>query len=294
MQKVPMTDVTSYQTAYQIPSAMDALKSLAPSVFTLDSSPKASSKYQHVNTIDVINHLTLKGWQVDKAGETRVTKRTRERGLAPYVAHAVSLRHPDFGLGRLKTGDIVPNLIFGGSHNTSTVVWMNAGVYRCICDNQAVVSIGDMFSAKFRHLGGFTTLMENIYRSIDAMVERGSVIGETIQKWQSITLTDGDRYNYFRRVLGLRPDSKVKTLANENVEAFDFRRRSADTGNDLFTVYQVMQEHTMRGLRTPVVVRGRVQERSVARPIGGVGTFVDLNRSLWEVTDQFASEMVNA
>ena len=292
--KVPMQSILDRQTALGLASPLEALKVVAPSVFTLDSSPRVSPKYQHVNTIDVINHLMLKGWNLDKAGETRVTARTREKGLAPYVQHAVTLRHPQFTLGRLKAGDIVPNIMFGGSHNTSSVVWMNGGMIRCICDNQAVVSMGDVFAAKFRHLGNFTVLMENIYRAIDEMVSKSGLLGNVIEKWQSITLNDDQRLEYFKRVIDLRPDSKAKTVALENVDSFDYRRRAEDLGNDLFTVYQVVQEHTMRGLRVPIMVNGRTIDRTLSRSVSGVNTFVDLNRSLWQVTDQYSNELVNA
>jgi len=291
--RVPMQSVLAYQERYGIASQMDALKSLAPSVFTTDSSPKVSAKYQHVNTIDIINHMLLKGWNLDQVGETRVTQKTRERGLAPYVQHAVTLRHPEFKLGKLKKDDVTPNIMLGGSHNTSSVVWMMGGIYRCWCDNQALVSIGDLFYSKHRHIGSFQVLMDGIYRSLDNMVAQVDKIGEPIQKWQSLTLTVEQRYEYFRRVIELRPESKAKTLAKENFESFDYRRRGADLSNDLFTVYQVVQEHTMRGLRVPILVNGQSAERSLTRPVSGVNTFVDLNRALWSVTDRFADELVN-
>jgi len=288
-----LNNVLEYQTTANV-GPLAALKALAPSTFTLDSAPVVSPKYQHITTSDIVQHLMGRGWQLDKAGETRVSKKRRESGLAPYVAHTVTLRHPDFQLGRMKSGDIIPNIMLGGSHDRSSSLWMNGGIYRCVCDNQAVVSMGNQFSARFVHMGVFATLMERIYSSIDEMVARTSILGDSINRWQGITLDIDQRHEYFRRILSLRPDSKNKDLALDNVDAFDYRRRAEDRSNDLFTVFQVVQEHTMRGLRLPIVVNGRTQERSLSRGVSGVNTFTNSNRMLWDLTEAYATELTHA
>lgn len=291
--RVPMKSIMVEAQESQV-SPLQALKHLAPSAFTLESAPAVSEKYRHITTSDVVQHLMLNGWQLDKAGETRITRSRREKGLAPYVAHSISLRHPDYKLGKLKAGDIVPNMILGGSHDRSTAFWMNGGLYRCICDNQAIVSMGTSYAARFRHQGIFAVLMENVYRAVDEMLNRSNMLTEAVQKWQSVTLNDSQRREYFTRIINLRPESKGKTLAIENVDAFDYRRRAEDMSNDLFTVFQVVQEHTMRGLRLPVVVNGRTQERSLSRGISGVNNFIETNKTLWELTEAYATELTNA
>ena len=291
---VPMKSIAAVVQERGI-SPLAALKETAPSVFSLTSSPVVSEKYRHITTSDIVQHLTLQGWQVDKAGESRITQAKREAGLAPYVAHAITLRHPDFQLGqRLKRGQIVPNIMLGGSHNRSTGFWMNGGLYRCICDNQAVVGM-NTFSASFRHQGIFQVLMDKIYKAVELITSRANTLSDTVERWSSITLSTEQRHELYRRVIMLRPESVGRTLALNNLDVFDERRRPEDGANDLFTTFQVMQEHTMRGHRGGVVLpNGSYTERSVSRGIGGVAAFVDVNRSMWNLTEAYANELSNA
>lgn len=291
---VPMKSIASEVAESQV-SPLQALKNLAPSVFTLESAPVVSEKYRHVTTSDIIQHLSLKGWTLDKVGETRISRARRERGLAPYVAHAVSLRHPDFKLGKLKTGDIVPNILIGGSHDRSSAFWMNGGIYRCVCDNQMVVAMGQNFASRFAHKGSFTVLMENIYRAIDTMVDRSGLLTKSVGRWSSIMLTNEQRYEYYRRIIGLRPESTSRTMALTNADLFDERRRPEDKYDDLFTIYQVAQEHTVVGLRATVAIgNGRLADRMISRGVGGVNPFIDLNKKMWSVTEEYANELTHA
>ncbi len=291
---VPMKSVAIEAEQSQV-SPLGALKNIAPSVFSLSSSPIVSENYRHITTSDVVQHLMLQGWQLDKAGESRITKAKREAGLAPYVAHAVTLRHPDFQIGqRLKLGQIVPNIMIGGSHNRTTAFWMNGGLWRCVCDNQAVVGL-NTFAARFYHQGNFTKLMDNIYRSIDTIVSKANVLTDSVDRWSSIQLSTEQRHELYRRVIMIRPDSEGRTLALNNLDVFDERRRPEDGGNDLFTTFNVMQEHTMRGHRGFVTMpNGGGANRSISRGIGGVNAFVDVNRQMWELTEAYANELSNA
>lgn len=291
---VPMKSVAVEAEVSQV-SPLGALKNIAPSVFSLSSSPIVSENYRHITTSDVVQHLMLQGWQLDKAGESRITRAKREAGLAPYVAHAVTLRHPDFQVGqRLKLGQIVPNIMIGGSHNRTTAFWMNGGLYRCICDNQAVVGMST-FAARFKHQGNFTRLMDNIYKSVELIVSKANVLTETVDRWSSLTLSTEQRHELYRRVIMLRPETTGRSLALTNLDVFDERRRPQDGGNDLFTVFQVMQEHTMRGHRGFVTLpNGGGANRTISRGIGGVNAFVDINRAMWDLTETYANELSNA
>jgi hypothetical protein len=234
----------------------------------------------------------LQGWQLDKAGESRVTRAKREAGFAPYVAHAVTLRHPNFQIGRrLKVGEVVPNIMLGNSHNRTSAFWLNGGLYRCYCDNQSVMGM-NTYGARFKHQGIFARLMDDIYKSIELVLSKANMLTDTVEKWSSLTLSTEQRHELYRRVLMLRPESTGRDLALRNLDVFDERRRPEDSGNDLFTVFQVMQEHTMRGHRGFVTLpNGGGANRTIARGIGGVNAFVDVNRSMWTLTEDYATEL---
>ena len=184
--------------------------------------------------------------------------------------------------------------MLGGSHNRTTAFWLNGGLWRCWCDNQAVAAL-DTFSARFKHQGNFTKLMDNIYRAVEMIVSKADVLTDTVERWSSIQLSTEQRHELYRRVIMLRPDSEGRALALNNLEVFDERRRPEDGANDLFTTFNVMQEHTMMGHRGFVTMpNGTGTIRAVSRGVGGVNAFVDINRSMWSLTEAYAAELSNA
>jgi hypothetical protein len=75
-------------------------------------------------------------------------------------------------------------------------------------------------------------------------------------------------------------------------EALLIPRRVEDTGRDLWSTFNVIQENTLAGGlrgRTPMDPEtGRRGRRVTTRPIGGIDQDVKLNRALWTLADYFA------
>jgi hypothetical protein len=274
---------------------MAALNTLVPSVFTTTRRPDCTSeRYSVVPTSEIVEHMQLRGWQIDKAGESLV--RSYRKRLAPYVAHVVTFQHPDFQFGKLKKGDVVPTILMGNSHDTSTAVWMRMGMKRCFCDNQACVELGETSVFRFRHQGGVVNLMDKIYASLEKLMASKDIVGKTLDRWASIDLKEKQRIDYFGRVLALRTD-KPSSYAEMGLSLFDIgRRRPEDQSNDLYTVYNVAQEHMVRGYRTEVLVQPkgrseRMEERSLVRPLSSTRAFVKFNAELFGLTAKYADEV---
>jgi hypothetical protein len=67
--------------------------------------------------------------------------------------------------------------------------------------------------------------------------------------------------------------------------------RDGDRGNDLWTVFNVVQENAIKGgiegLGTDRLGRERVYR---TRPVKGIDQTVGLNRALWKLADETAAE----
>jgi hypothetical protein len=267
---------------------MALLKRVTPSAFTTGVKPGATNRYTHVPTSEIVEHLSLRGWLLESAGEGRV----RIPGNAPFVSHTVNLRHPDFKFGTLHKGDVFPTLMLGNSHDCTTAVWMRMGFKVCTCDNQNVLRLDEIGIQRFRHYGGTVTLMGKIYEAVNMLADHSMKAGKVLTSWKNTNVKSSQRTEYFRRVLDLRM-ARITELQSKNIMLFDERRRPEEAGNDLFTMYQVVQEHMTRGYRTQVVLpNGDVKERSLVRPISSAKSFVQFNEQLFDMTNTFAKEVV--
>lgn len=271
---------------------MTVLQRTAPSVFTREAIPGVSKKYSHAATSDIVEHLHLRGWSIESAGETYV--RPSREFARPYVAHTVNLRHPDFTFGTLKKGDVFPTILIGNSHNATTAVWMRLGFKVCVCNNQNVISMSDIGVQRFRHSGGTVTLMGRIYEAIDLLSSQTEKVGKVLNTWRNTEVKVDQRREYFQRALALRM-AQVSDVQKANLMLLDERRRPQETGADLFTMFQVVQEHTTRGHRTQVVLpNGQIKERTLVRGLTSTKAFVSFNEQLFDMTNKFATELVGA
>lgn len=271
---------------------MTALKSVAPSAFTTTAQSGVSKAYSHVPTSDIVEHLHLRGWLLESAGETYV-RPSREQHR-PWVAHTVNLRHPDFTFGSLRKDDVFPTIMLGNSHNATTAVWMRLGFKVCVCDNQNVISMSEIGVQRFRHTGGTVNLMGKIYEAIDLLSTHTDKVGKVIKSWRNTSVTQAQRRTYFQRALELRMNQLSETQ-KINLMLLDERRRPEEMGSDLYTMYQIVQEHTTRGHRTQVQLPdGKVKERTLVRGLTSTRAFVSFNEQLFDMTNKFAGELVGA
>ena len=60
-------------------------------------------------------------------------------------------------------------------------------------------------------------------------------------------------------------------------------KRSADTGNDAWSVFNRTQEHLTRGGLAGTAAHGRRQR---TRPVTSIGENVKLNKALWSLTER--------
>jgi Domain of unknown function (DUF932) len=289
MRREPLTSL-GYVYNHPTINPMGMLKQLAPSVFTTTASPGRTKSYTQVPTSDIIEHLSLRGWLIESAGETYVRPSREEH--RPWVAHTVNLRHPDFTFGSLKKGDVFPTILIGNSHNATTAVWMRLGFKVCVCDNQNVVSMSDLGVQRFRHFGGTVNLMGKIYESLDLLSTHTDKVGKVLTTWRNTPVTIEQRREYFSRAMALRV-AQLSEVQAQNLMLLDERRRPQELGSDLYTMYQIVQEHTTRGHRTHVVLpNGQVKERTLVRGLTSTRAFVSFNEQLFGMTESFAKETV--
>jgi hypothetical protein len=126
------------------------------------------------------------------------------------------------------------------------------------------------------------------------MSERAPMVADTIGRWQGIMLDEEQQMSLIRKSLTARWDN----IAFADMDAILRPQRAEDTGSDLWTSFNRIQERVIRGGMDVTLVRpitnedgteGRVLSRRKATAIRGAVKQVRLNQELFQIAESFAA-----
>lgn len=229
--------------------------------------PKMSPKYKTVQTNVIAKKFKDLGFVVDE-----VLQRKTRKGSGPYAKHMVRLSHPT--LLSSKHQDVKLQLIVTNSFDGSASFSMQLGFFRFVCANGMIVG-EHMESFKHKHNGN---ILEEIDASIDAIVAQAKGLSDSIEKMKSKNLTTAEIIDFEKKAMKIR---------SENLQNVSFKvRRSLDVGNDLYTVYNRIQEDLVRGGIESVGGNGRTR---LLREVKGIDKIKQLNEKLFDLAMSYAA-----
>lgn len=260
------------------PLTLDEIKGVAPAVFATHKALHMSDNFAYVPTFQILNELLEKGFQCHEVAQSRPYKRERE----PYVKHMLRLRFPTNEAPTI--GGLAPELVLVNAHNGTSNYYLFGGIYRFICANGMVV--GDTFaSMKVRHSGGELTkhrVLEGSYSIVNEQLP--AVLGQ-VKSMQQRVLTLPERTELATHALALRyPNTVPSFSANDLLRT----RRSQDEADDLWTVFNVVQENVTQGGASGRSVL--FTQRTTMRAVERVDALVGLNRKLWDAAAGYLKE----
>lgn len=236
------------------------MRELAPSIFS--NTHEGSERYAHVPTYEIVKELETEGYFPTSIMQHNPRKKSQE-----HTTHLVRLRHRDFiGFGKTGGNDEVPEILIMNSHNRERALSIMGGVFRFACANGLIM--GDSYSSlTARHIGDLKKVALDFAHELP---DRMKVARETFDRWKTITMSDDMADEFARRAAIARFNYK------EDAD-FDFRhlltnRRAEDQGRDLYRLFNVVQENTVKG----------------GRSIKQAKRLVDYNKTLWNIADEFA------
>ena len=251
------------------------MRAVAPSIFAAGKHVSRSDRYTYIPTIDVLRGLRQEGFEPFMVAQGR----SRIPGKSEFTKHMIRMRHAGSTPGRSEASEIV--LI--NSHDGASSYQMLHGVFRFICLNGMVV--GDIASdIRIPHKGDIQgEVIDAAYRVLDDV----QVVEASTDRMKSRQLKEGEERAFATAALALRYGSSNDGPAKAPITAEQLLepRREADTGHDLWTTFQRVQENMMRGGQAGRSTQGR---RLQTRPIGSIDRSVDLNRALWVLAEEMA------
>ena len=252
------------------------IKERAKSVFTDKAGPSTSEKFTHIPTHKVIEDMEQLGWGVVDAKEVKA----RAKNSIGFQKHLVVFRNPDVVINGADGDTVFPQILLTNSNDGKNAFTFTAGLFRMVCENGLVVSTQEFENVKMRHMG-YT--FEELQKQIRAMVEQLPLTVESMNKMKQVQLDEEQAKAFAKKALTTR-------FEEDQVEAMDFNldellepTRPEDKGNDLWSVFNVIQEKILSGDFT-YMSGARIRK---ARKVKNFKQDLDINQKLFAMAAEF-------
>ena len=254
------------------------LARIAPAIFATQPDFEVSDRYAFVPTIDVVNALRDSGWFPSEVRAQTVRGRRAE-----HAKHQIRFRRQGAGplTARPEVGDTHFEVVLGNSHDRTSGFQLDAGLFRLVCSNGMTVKDNDLGSVSVRHVGEAPQL---VVQSVEHIVTHLPRLQEAVDRWSTIELDKGSQLILANRAAELRWGDP----ADAPVDAFRLLkpRRWDDRGNDLWSVFNRVQENVIRGGQRGVGSTGR---RIGVRAVGAIDADRRINQGLWSSATELAA-----
>ncbi|ECA0405801.1 DUF945 domain-containing protein [Salmonella enterica subsp. enterica serovar Newport] len=249
------------------PLTQEELMQYTPSVFGEDKHASRSDRYSYIPTITLLENLRREGFEPFFACQSRV----RDPGKREHTKHLLRLRRT----GQI-TGQQVPEIIILNSHDGSSSYQLLPGYFRQVCTNSLVCgqSLGEI---RVPHRGDIVgKVIEGAY-DVLGVFDR---VEEKREAMQSLLLPPPAQQALAKAALTYRFGEEHQPVTTAQVLT---PRRREDYGQDLWTVWNTLQENLLKGGLPGRTVQGK---RTHTRAVNGIDGDVRLNRALWVMAEQ--------
>jgi len=218
----------------------EQIREQAPSVFTMKPSKEVSQHYTHIPTTKVINDMRTLGWDVVDVKEVKA----RKAATKGVQKHLVVFRNPDVVINGNDGDTVFPQILLTNSHDGKNAFTFTAGLFRLICENGLVISTTQFEDVKMRHMG-YT--FEDLQQNIREMVERLPLTVESMNRMKEIEMGQEAALDFAKRAITTRFSDEEINRIKIDFDALLQPVRPEDKGNDVWSVFNVVQEKIIEG-----------------------------------------------
>ncbi len=248
------------------------LKEFAPTIFAKGGMKGVSEKYGFVNTKLIIDAMRDNAFEVV---EVRQSQR-RDPDRMGFTKHMLKFR-PAGVVGKIKRGDVVPQIVMLNSHDRSSGFHLYAGLFRLICENGMMVSDGaSVEPIKVPHT---IRMVENVVDRSLELIKCADGVYRLRKDMLETQMSPKQAITFASNALEFRPP-RAAMLAPETLL---IPRRKEDDANDLWHVFNRVQENMLRGGNETLTEDGRTV---MTRGIGRIERDVQVNTRLWSLAVQ--------
>lgn len=257
----------------QQPLTDEQIQQSAPSVFAGQPYQDRSSKYSFVSTLDVVNGMRDNGFMPMSAQQSRTTIAGKEN----FTKHMIRFRSQH---ELVNVGDLALETVIINSHDGTSSYTGHCGLIRFACMNGLIVSDALVNSFKVRHVGN---IVDSILEANAEMVKMAPKAIEVVQSWKQILLNRDEQIVFAESAHILRFEEGSVLAQTFSPESLLTPRRYQDNGNDLWSVFNRLQENIIRGGKVQVNYRTKK-----IRAVTGIDESTKLNKALWSLGERMA------
>ena len=255
----------------------EQLKEVCPVIFANKASKDVSKHYTHIPTSKVIDDMATLGWNVVDAKAVKA----RKKSTKGYQKHLVVFRNNDVIINGQDGDTVFPQVLLTNSHDGKNAFTFTAGLFRMVCENGLVISTTQFEDVKMRHMG---YSFEELQVKIKEMVEKLPLTVESMNKMQATELGQNEMVKFAKKAIKTRfNDDELKRIKIDFKELLN-PTRDEDKGNDLWSVFNVVQEKIIDG-DFEYVAAGKIRK---ARQIKNFKQDQKINKELFDVALEFA------
>jgi hypothetical protein len=227
---------------------------------------KLSAAYQLIDTKDVVDIMRDNGFRVTQTFNLKPRKRDPR-----VVKHLLRMRHESL---MDSINGSIPEIILINSHDGSTTLRMECGVYRMVCANGLIIKSATAYSSRTRHINVTEDLIANEAMKV---IESAKESARRIELFMHKIITPVEQMEFAQRAIEMR---------GLNVKPADllWARRHEDKGDDLWRVFNRIQENVMKGGLEGVSNTGR---KIRTQGLKSMGPVFRTNVNLWEMAENY-------
>jgi hypothetical protein len=244
--------------------SIEQIKAIAPSVFTEAKASHLTDKYIQTPTIKVVEDLINLGWEVTKVQEVK------SRKYAGFQKHLLMFRHPNIMIKGQNGDDAQPQILLTNSHDGKAAFNFRVGIFRFVCENGLVISDADFGVVSIRHVN-YT--FESLQAKVNEMISKLPGLVNKINLFKATTLTDTQMQQFATKACALRSKQTINIMSV--LEA----TRKEDEGNDLWAVFNRVQEKLVNGMFKTGTRKARV--------IKNFQQDIKINEQLFELAESY-------
>ena len=243
------------------------IKSIAPAIFSTSADPKMSNKYSFVPTIELMENFTNEGWELSSV---------RQNGKGIYGVHEIRFRNGELPA----VGDTLVEAIVRNSHNGMTTLNVGAGLFRLVCSNGLTIATSTVEQFNIRHTG-FNP--DDVKRLTESFAKKLPIIQNSVDKMMGKMLTEGEKIDFAKNasIIKWGMGSIPATL---NMEELITPIRKEDEGDDLWKVFNVVQEKFIKG---GVEYKSNKGRKTSLKGLKNIMATNQMNTKLWTLAEAF-------
>ena len=226
----------------------DQIRNSAPLIFAdAPTNPDLSNKYLFVNTETIIDDLDKLGWKPVQAAQ----RKSRKAGGTIFSKHMVAFQNPDIQITSEDGDNAYPRILLTNSHDGMQAFKFSVGIFRLVCSNGLVVADEQFSDFKIKHKGyTFGELRNVVKQAVEDLPNKVQVMNDMKNR---ILLPEEKNKLALDAMLiraGIQPGSdKAAKFQYDDETIVDILdpKRDADKGDDLWRVFNVVQEKITQG-----------------------------------------------